>query len=84
MTAIVDSILVDVYPCLNYEYTWLCPLDVVREGIKNGSVYDIWEALRTTPRPLQQTQKEILAYNLIMATLKFYHYLDSGPVETVW
>ena len=85
MTATLDSIVVEVYPCLNDQYTWICPLDVVRKGIQNGSIYDIWEALRTINVPsTEQTQRERLAYNLIMATLKFYHYLDSGPVEPVW
>jgi hypothetical protein len=81
MTAILDSIFVDVYPCLNDQYTWICPLHVARQCIKNGSIYDIWDALHTIPVPsTEQTQKEIRAYDLIMATLKFYHYLDSGPV----
>ena len=85
MAATLDSIFVDVYPYLNDEYTWICPLHHVRKAIQNGSINDIGDALHTIRVPsTAQTQKEILAYNLIMATLKFYHYLDSGPVEPVW
>ena len=85
MTATLDSIVVEVYPCLNEKFTFFCPLDDVRQCIQDGSIFDIWDALQTmNVECTEQTQREILAYNLIMATLKFYMYLDSGPEEPEW